>query len=86
MRIRAAKPPAILAARTVNLKSLMELFKSKDEQLWKDNAWKFDGEFRYLDGEANPSNKVAFTSFPRSGNSFLRRYLELLTGIVTGSD
>lgn len=25
-------------------------------------------------------------SYPRSGNSFLRRYLELITGIFTGSD
>lgn len=46
----------------------------------------FDGHFRYLDGAANKSNKVAFCSFPRSGNTFLRRYLELLTGIQTGSD
>lgn len=46
----------------------------------------FDGHFRYLDGQPNKSNKVAFCSFPRSGNTFLRKYLELLTGIVTGAD
>lgn len=86
MRIRAALPPAINAARTLNFKHMINLFKSKDEELWKEHAWVFDGHFRYLDGEANPSNKICFTSFPRSGNSFLRRYFELLTGITTGSD
>ena len=70
----------------INLKKLMALFKSKDEQLWQRAKWIFDGEFRFLDGEPNLSNKVAFCSFPRSGNSFLRRYLELLTGIASGSD
>ena len=46
----------------------------------------FDGSRRFLDGERNASNKVAFCSFPRSGNTFLRKYLELLTGIETGAD
>ena len=41
---------------------------------------------RLLDGEANSSNKVALCSFPRSGNTFLRKYCELLTGINTGAD
>jgi len=39
-----------------------------------------------LDGEHIVGNKVCFTSFPRSGNSFLRKYLQLLTGLPTGSD
>ncbi len=29
---------------------------------------------------------MSFVSFPRSGNSFLRRFIEQITGIVTGSD
>jgi hypothetical protein len=29
---------------------------------------------------------VAFASFPRSGNTFLRKYFEMLTGIQTGAD
>ena len=32
------------------------------------------------------ANKIAFCSFPRSGNTFLRKYLELLTGVETGAD
>ena len=31
-------------------------------------------------------NRVAFTSYPRSGNSFLRKILEQVTGVFTGSD
>jgi len=72
--------------KTINLNFLVDLFRSQDEQLYRENAWMFDGEFRFLDGERNASNKVALISWPRSGNSFTRRYLENLTGITTGAD
>lgn len=65
----------------------MELFKSKDEALWQKNKWIYDvigGVF--LDGERQVGNKITFASFPRSGNTFLRKYLTLLTGVPTGSD
>ena len=71
-------------AKTVNFKKLMEILKSKDEKLFTDNAWIFDGEFRFLDNEPLPS-KIAFNTFPRSGNSFLRRLVEQSTGITTGA-
>ena len=29
---------------------------------------------------------VTYTSFPRSGNTFLRKYFETITGVATGSD
>ena len=32
------------------------------------------------------SNAVALQGFPRSGTTFLRCYLEAITGIATGSD
>ena len=70
----------------VNLKRLLYVLKSKDENLWEESKWMFDGSRRYLDGETNASNKIAFCSFPRSGNTFLRKYLELLSGIETGAD
>jgi len=31
-------------------------------------------------------NVVCLASFPRSGNSFLRKLLETITGVFTGSD
>jgi hypothetical protein len=46
----------------------------------------FKGEIKVLDGQPNTSNKIAFASFPRSGNTFLRKYCELLTNIDTGAD
>ena len=47
----------------------------------------FDGQHRFLDGEPLPlGQKLAFTTFPRSGNSFLRRFLENTTGVLTGSN
>lgn len=45
--------------------------------------------FRFLNNKHDLNSTgdvVAFMSYPRSGNSFLRRYLELITGIYTGSD
>ena len=39
----------------------------------------------FLDGKAY-GNKIAYTSYSRSGNTFFRRYLEQVAGIYTGSD
>lgn len=77
---------ALPSTPVINLRQLMTLLKSKDEVLWERSKWMFDGNFRYLDGQPNKSQKIAFCSFPRSGNTFLRKYLELLTGIQTGAD
>ena len=71
-------------ARRVNLKQLMAMMKSKDEALFEENKWIWDKEFRFLDGE-QIDRRVGFTSFLRSGNSFLRRYIEQISGITTGS-
>ena len=34
----------------------------------------------------NDHDKVLLTSYPRSGNSFVRKLLEEMSGIITGSD
>ena len=54
----------------------MNVLKIKDESLWEQSQWMFDGEFRFLDGESLGFNKIAFNTYPRSGNSFLRRLVE----------
>ena len=65
------------SSRTVNINKLIEILKSKDEKLLTENAWMFDGEFRFLDGAKIPDGfKIAFDTWPRTGNTFLRRYLE----------
>lgn len=72
------------SAKTVNFKDLFSLLKSKDAQQLKEKEWMFDGEFRFLDGEKF-DQKIAFNTFPRSGNSMLRRLIEQLTGVTTGA-
>ena len=71
----------------INLNTLVALFKSRDAALWERSKWLFEAKNGvFLDGEPIRSNKIAFCSFPRSGNTFLRKYFLLLTGIPTGSD
>ena len=42
----------------------------------------------FLDGleDDNEQDAVALASYPRSGNTLLRKYLEKVTGLFTGSD
>ena len=42
-------------------------------------------EIRFLDGKQSPETLI-MTSYPRSGNTLLRAYLERIMGLVTGSD
>ena len=59
-------------------------------------AWVFQDQddSKYLNVADPPSGKtvestgnmVGYASYPRSGNTFLRKYLENVTGIATGSD
>lgn len=45
------------------------------------------GKTNFLDSEISMiGNRVAFASYPRTGNSFLRKILENITGVFTGSD
>lgn len=71
-------------ARTINCKNLYNMLRSKDESLFAANKWIFDGDFKFCDGAALPS-KIAFNTYPRSGNSFLRKFMEQCTGITTGA-
>ncbi len=74
-------------AKTVNFNNLWDMLKSKDPKRLEEMRWAFDGEFRFLDMQT-PTNtqKVAYNTFTRSGNSYLRRILENLTGISTGAN
>lgn len=71
-------------ARTINFNELWNMLKSKDEAVFNKCAWMYDGDFKFCDGQKLPT-KIAFNTFPRSGNSFLRKYLEQMTGISTGA-
>ena len=63
-------------ARRINLEEHRALMISTDESKFRENAWRWDGDFRFLDGAPLTNKKIGFTSYPRSGNSFLRRYVE----------
>ena len=48
-----------------------------------------EGKCVFLDSSVKLQKEqeaVAFQSFVRSGNTFLRRYLEQITGVFSGSD
>ena len=81
MRIEPLKDTPV-----IDLEHLLNVFKSKDENEWKKMKWAFDGTLRFLNGKKIESNKIALGSFPRSGNTFMRKYFDLLTGIHSGAD
>ena len=72
-------------ASTVRLSDVFAVLKSKDEAIYQANKWRWEGkDFKFLSGEPTAPNRVAFNSFRRSGNSFLRRFIEQVSGVVTG--
>merc|ERR1712167_464747 len=56
---------------TINLKTQIAMLKSSDASLYEEHKHLWDGEFRFLDGE-DPHTRIAFCSYPRSGNSLMR--------------
>ena len=73
---------------TANFTTLKNLLLSKDlTDITKLHEMTADDKCVFLDSSVDlTGNKVAFQSFVRSGNTFLRRYIEQITGIFTGSD
>jgi len=55
-------------------------------ELYEQNKWIFEGVAKYLDTNKPHDSKVCIATFPRSGNTFIRKTLETITGITTGSD
>ena len=72
------------SSKTFDFNQLKEYLLSDD--LSKDVNFDPD-DLRFLDGTLDMTgNRVAFQSFVRSGNTFLRRFIEQITGVYTGSD
>ena len=73
---------------SVSLKELQEVLLSKDMSLYEEYKKKYwdDKKLRFLNGDPIDGNRTAYQSMARSGNTFLRKYLELITGVPTGSD
>jgi len=71
----------------VSFKWLKSVLSSTDLDLNNDLKWADEGEIRFLDGEEDlTGDRVSFSSWPRMGNTFLRSFLEKITGVFTGSD
>ena len=70
------------------LKDLRTLLSSRDFNAYKayHDSILSDGYLRLLDGRDMAHQKVALLGDQGSGTTLLRRYLELITGIATGSD
>ena len=74
---------------TVNFAWLKEYLLSKDLSRMDEMDWVDRDEFRQLDQQVDTSltgDRISFQSFARSGNTLLRRFLEQITGVYTGSD
>ena len=70
----------------VNFVTLKNLLLSRDLARNQELSWVSEKNLRFLDREDLTGQQVCFQSFPRTGNSFMRRIIELITGVYTGSD
>jgi hypothetical protein len=71
----------------VNLDTVLNLLRSKDHTLYermKNDL--FSGQSLYTTGNAKEQQSIAYVTYPRSGNSLMRKYFENITGIASGSD
>lgn len=74
-------------ATTVNLDEYKAILLSMDEKELEKAKWIFEGERKFLDGKLKANdNKVAFTTYPRTGNTFLNTYLESILHLELGFD
>jgi hypothetical protein len=72
---------------TLNFNYMKELYLSKDLSRNNEFNWMELENNRFLDGKVDMSEySVTFSSYPRSGNTFLRRYIESITGVTSGSN
>ena len=68
------------------LKTLL-LSQNDDENYRKLKKLTENDKCSFLDPSIDQTGqRIAFQSFPRSGNTFLRRYIERITGVYTGAD
>ena len=73
--------------KTIDLEEHIEFLSSNNVDLYRQilkEGTLFGTQARFLSGK--PQAAISYTSYPRSGNTFLRKYLENITGIATGSD
>ena len=75
------------SAQAVDLDFLFELLRSKDLDRYEEVKERyFTGCPAYTTGTAREQLAIVYATWPRSGNSLMRKYFENVTGTVTGSD
>ena len=85
------KPNGCLAAKketpTINFDQLKSLLLSTDKSKMEEYLNLISGDLKFLDKKTPLGNeKVAFSSFCRTGNSFSRKMMEQITGVFSGAD
>lgn len=60
--------------------------RSTDLSKLEENRWIFDEHTHLLDEENIDGERVGIFSYYRAGNTFIRKYLEAVSGIATGSN
>jgi hypothetical protein len=68
------------------LKWYLEFIKNKDLDKYEENRWVFEKPTKLLDGESIEGLRTAIVSYFRGGNTFLRGWVEAITGLATGSN
>lgn len=68
---------------TVKFSDYISLLKSKVDECPEQFKWIFEGDSYYLDGKEDVP-MIAYLSFPRSGNTFYRKFFESITNITDG--
>lgn len=76
---------------TIHFNRLWQVLRSNDAQLLQSLGSVFEGPLKFLDVTSEESvesvgQSVIYNSYPRMGQSFLRTYLQKITGIATGSE
>ena len=73
--------------RLVHMDDLLSLFRSKDiDRYNREKEMFFGKQARYTTGNSQEQMKVVYATYPRSGNSLMRKVFENVTGTATGSD
>ena len=63
------------------------MLKSSDLDLYESVKDKYFGNVpKVTTGDASDLSSIVYVTYPRSGNSLMRKYFENVTGLATGSD
>jgi len=61
---------------------------SKDFDAYAEYKAKYfdDKVIRFLNKKELKGERISYLTYTRSGNTFLRKYMEIVTGVVSGSE